>query len=105
MRIPQREGYGNLFENFFCQYKKAIKQFFKISIYLTFRFLIYEALELQQAKAYAKKPRPGRAVKPYFNKDPPATTTRPSKRQRTEAEEPGQRKQQEPAGQNTGTGT
>jgi len=41
---------------------------------------------LPQAKNYAKKPRPGKASKPFFNKDPPTTTFRPHKRPRTDHE-------------------
>ena len=38
------------------------------------RFLVFDALEANDAKAYVKKPKPGKASKPFHNKKPPATT-------------------------------
>ena len=49
------------------------------------RFLVFEALQIQQAKAYAKRPRTGKAAKPFINRNPPATT-KSSKRPRTDAD-------------------
>ena len=47
------------------------------------RFLVFEAIQIQQAKAYAKKPRTGKAAKPFVNRNPPVTTKN-SKRPRTD---------------------
>ena len=38
------------------------------------RFLVFDALEANDAKAYVKKPKPGKASKPFHNKRPPTTT-------------------------------
>ena len=50
------------------------------------RFLVFEALQIQQAKAYAKKPRMGKAARPFINRNPP-TTTKSIKRPRHDADE------------------
>ena len=49
------------------------------------RFLVFDALEANDAKAYVKKPKPGKASKPFHNKRPP-TTTRGNKRFRPDTE-------------------
>ena len=49
------------------------------------RFLVFDALEANDAKAYVKKPKPGKASKPFHNKRPPATT-RGNKRFRPDTE-------------------
>ena len=50
------------------------------------RFLVFKALQIQQAKAYAKKPRTGKAARPFINRNPP-TTTKSIKRPRHDADE------------------
>ena len=49
------------------------------------RFLVFEALQIQQAKAYTKKPRTGKAARPFINRNPP-TTTKSIKRPRHDAD-------------------
>ena len=49
------------------------------------RFLVFDALEANDTKAYVKKPKPGKASKPFHNKKPPATT-RGNKRFRPDTE-------------------
>ena len=57
----------------------SITQFFNL-----LRFLVFEALEVNDAKAYVKKPKPGKAARPFHNKRPPTTTLRGNKRPRPE---------------------
>ena len=53
------------------------------------RLLTFEKLPVQEAKAYAKKPRSRKGKRPLFNRSPPATTSRPSKRQRGDERQAG----------------
>ena len=57
------------------------------------RFLMFEFMPILDAKAYAKKPRLGRAAKPFYNDE----TRRPKKKARTE--EPPQTETASDAGQ------
>ena len=50
------------------------------------RFLVFDALEANDAKAYVKKPKPGKTSKPFHNKKPPATTQRGNKHFRPDNE-------------------
>ena len=50
------------------------------------RFLVFDALEANDAKAYVKKPNPGKASKQFHNKKPPATTQRGNKHFRPDNE-------------------
>jgi len=42
------------------------------------RFLEFEDLDLQEARAYAKKPRQGKAGYPLVNQNPPTSTVKDS---------------------------
>jgi len=42
------------------------------------RFLDFEDLDLQEARAYAKKPRQGKAGYPLVNQNPPTSTVKDS---------------------------
>ena len=61
------------------------------------RFLLFEQMSLQTAKVYSKKPRPGRAEKPFHNDE--SRTGRPRKKARTE--EPSSSEPTSDAGKNT----
>ena len=57
---------------------------------------MFKAFDVQTAKIYAKKPRPGRGMKPFHNPDPPITMSR--KRRREEGEDQRDQQRQENTG-------
>ena len=67
------------------------------------RFLVFEAFQIQQAKAYTKKPRTGKAARPFVNRNPP-TTTKGTKRSRPDGEMEDEPPARAPTPLNSGTG-
>ena len=67
------------------------------------RFLVFEAFQIQQAKAYTKKPRTGKATRPFVNRNPP-TTTKGTKRSRPDGEMEDEPPARAPTPLNSGTG-
>ena len=64
---------------------------------------MFEAFQIQQAKAYTKKPRTGKAARPFVNRNPP-TTTKGTKRSRPDGEMEDEPPARAPTPLNSGTG-